>query len=63
MSKTADIWAHLEGGKTLTAAEAARRFNCYALHSRAAELRDRGHKVICRRIERKGKPIWEYSLK
>ena len=63
MSKTERIIASLAAGESLTAAEAARRFHCYCLHSRAAELRARGHRIDCRRVERNGRPIWIYSLR
>lgn len=51
MSQCANILVHLQAGKTLTPAEAYEKFNCLALHSRIAELRDRGFKIDCKLVE------------
>lgn len=40
ISQCAEILAHLQAGNTLTPLEAYEKFNCLALHSRIAELRD-----------------------
>lgn len=50
-----------QAGYTLTPAEAYERFGTLALHSRAAELRERGFPVVCDMIEtRKGKRVGCY---
>ena len=61
-SKTAQIWAYLADGHVLTALDAAKRFGSYTMHSRAAELRARGHKIECREVRRGGRRVWEYRM-
>lgn len=45
MSQTARILAHLEAGNTITPAEAYAMVGSLALHSRIAEIRERGYAV------------------
>lgn len=62
MSQAEQILAYLITGATLTPLDALQRFGCLALHSRAAELRRRGHNVRCT-IRQQGTKRWgEYSL-
>ena len=63
MSQAAAIRAYLEAGNTLTPAEAYERFGCLAMHSRAAELRERGVPVVCELVRTpSGKHVGRYSL-
>ncbi len=62
MSQSEAILTYLLTGASLTPLEALDRFGCLALHSRAAELRRRGHNVRCT-IRQQGTKRWgEYSL-
>lgn len=62
MSQCGNILAHLQAGNTLTPAEAYSKFGTLALHSRIAELRERGFPIDCRlvRVE-SGKMVGCYS--
>lgn len=62
MSQCESILRALKRGQKLTPLEAFRRFGVLALHSRASELRQRGHNIRCRIVERGGKRVGEYSL-
>lgn len=48
---------------TLTPLQAFQLFGTLAMHSRCAELRERGHDVVCTMIEANGKRVGEYSLR
>lgn len=62
MTQCEAILAHLRAGHSITPAQAYERFGCLALHSRAAELRSRGHDVVCQ-IRTRGTQRWgEYFL-
>ena len=62
MSQCTQILEHLKAGNTLTPNEAYLRFGTLALHSRVAELRERGYAVTCRLIEvGDGKRVGLYS--
>lgn len=50
-SQTANILAHLQSGMTLTPHEAFTLYGSLALHSRIAELRERGFPISCTLIE------------
>lgn len=57
------ILAHLRSGKTLMPAEAFEKFGSLALHSRIAELRERGHEITCELVEvPSGKHVGRYRL-
>lgn len=56
MSQTAAILQHLRKGKTLTALQAYKLCGTLAAHSRIAELRERGHNIVCE-LERIGKRV------
>ena len=57
------ILAYLRSGNTLTPAEAYERFGSLALHSRVAELRERGHEIECELVEvPSGKHVGRYRL-
>lgn len=64
MSQNANIYAHLADGKTLTPMQALNLFGTLALHSRIAELRERGHAIECTIVKTPmGKRVGRYSLK
>ena len=62
MSQSAQILAHLEAGNTITPADAYARFGTLALHSRIAELRERGYDVRMTMRSANGKRWGEYYL-
>lgn len=63
MSQCDAILAHLQAGNSLTPAEAYERFSTLALHSRIAELRQRGHAIDCEIVETpSGKHVGKYCL-
>lgn len=51
MTQCEQILKHLQSGKTLTTAEAAKMWDCYRLSGRIKDLRDKGYA-----IERKDVP-------
>lgn len=62
MSQADAILHHLAGGRSLTALDALQKFGCLRLAARVAELRDRGHLIACRIVERGGKRVGLYTL-
>ena len=62
LSQCNHILAHLRAGHTLTPAEAYERFGSLALHSRVAELRERGYNVTCTIRTGNGHRWGEYQL-
>lgn len=62
MSKESRIENYMRAGHKLTPAIASRKFRCYALHSAAARIRDRGHLVKCVMRRRNGDVWGEYSM-
>lgn len=62
MSQCASIWAWMADGNTITPAEAYAKFGTLALHSRIAELRERGHKINTEMIDVNGKQVGRYSM-
>lgn len=62
MSQSANIFCWLKDGNTITPAEAYAKFGTLALHSRIAELRERGHKINTEMIDVNGKTVGRYSM-
>jgi hypothetical protein len=63
MSQCEAILAHLEEGNTITPAEAYALCGTLALHSRIAELRDRGYRIDCELVKTpSGKHVGRYTL-
>lgn len=62
MSQCANIYCWLKDGHTITPLEAFQLFGTLALHSRVAELRERGHEIKCEMINVNGKSVGRYSL-
>lgn len=62
MTQCDAILAHLRAGNTLTPLEALQMFGTLALHSRANELRARGHDVKCTMVTRNGKRVGCYAI-
>lgn len=54
MSQEQQILDYLRRGYLLTPLEAFKMFGTLALHSRIAELRLQGHKIVCERTRIKG---------
>jgi hypothetical protein len=52
------ILEHMLSGKSITPLQAAKLFNCYALHSRISEIRESGWNVKKQMVDGHG----EYSL-
>ncbi|MFV0593767.1 MAG: helix-turn-helix domain-containing protein [Draconibacterium sp.] len=62
-SQTAQIRAHLESGKTITALEAISLYGCLRLSGRIYDLtHEEGLKIDSRMVNRNGKRIAEYSM-
>ncbi len=62
MTQTQKVLAYLKERGSITPLEAFQNFGILAMHSRAAELRSEGYKVVCR-IRTQGKTRWgEYFL-
>ncbi len=62
MSQADAILDYLEHGNTLTPLEAFTMFGTLALHSRCAELRERGHMIECELVRVGRKTVGRYSL-
>jgi hypothetical protein len=61
MTQTDAIQAHLLAGHCLDPMTALTRFGCFRLAARVAEIRERGHPVLTRRVTtRTGKRIAVY---
>jgi hypothetical protein len=52
----------LKSGKPVTPLLALRRFGCMRLGARIWELREAGHRIVRRTVERGGKHFAEYRL-
>lgn len=62
MTQTQRVLGWLKERGSITPAQAYEQFGILALHSRAAELRRGGYKVVCR-IRTRGRSRWgEYFL-
>lgn len=58
-SQSALVLKYLQSGRSLTAAEALARFNCFRLAARIRELRERGHNIITIwEIDRRKRKRW-----
>ena len=63
MTQNESVLAHLKRGEALTPLTAFQLYGTLALHSRAAELRKRGHIINCKIITMpNGKRVGSYSL-
>lgn len=63
MSQADRILAYLQAGNGITPKIAYEQFDCLALHSRIAELRDRGHDITCTIRTGNGKRWGWYHLR
>ena len=61
-SQSDRIIDHLATGRPLTPLQALRKFGTFRLGARVYDLRNDGHKIKARMIERNGKRFAEYSL-
>lgn len=57
------VLAYLQAGHGITPKMAYEMFGCLALHSRIAELRDRGHDIVCTIRTANGKRWGWYHLR
>ena len=62
MSQCDQVLEVLQREGSITPVQAYERFGILAMHSRAAELRERGYNVICQIRTRNGKRWGEYFL-
>ena len=63
MTQCESILAWLEAGNSLTKAQAFSMGWGLSLNSRVAELRERGHDIVCHTHKVGGKPVYFYRLK
>jgi hypothetical protein len=61
MTQNAQILNHLKR-KPITPIEALQKFGCFRLGARVWELRQQGHPITKRTVERNGKRFAEYKL-
>lgn len=59
-NQTTRILAHLQSGKPLTPIQALRKFGCFRLAARIAELRGSGHRI--QTTTAKGKQYATYRM-
>lgn len=52
----------LEEGARLTPIDALRRFGCFRLGARIADLKKAGHKIVTKMVSKDGKRFAEYRL-
>ena len=63
MTQCEAVLAHLQRGETLTPLTAFQLYGTLALHSRIAELRERGNIIHCEMVTvPSGKRVGSYSL-
>ena len=63
MTQTQSILLHLKRERGITPLEALRRYGCFRLAARIAELRAAGHDILTQRVEvRGGKNVARYRL-
>ncbi len=62
MSQADAILDYLQRGHSITPLEAFSLFGTLALHSRCAELRERGHLIECELVAVGRKKVGRYSL-
>ena len=61
-SQTERILRHLIQGKRITQIEAFRRYQCWRLAPRINELRNDGHDIRTKMIQRNGKKYAQYYM-
>ena len=62
-SQNNQIKQHLQSGKTLTALQALRKFNCLRLSGRIYDLNKQGLNIHSEMVTVSGKRVAQYSLK
>lgn len=62
MTHTSAIYRHLRAGRTLTTAQAAKRWDCYRLAARIKDLRDQGIPIETTMAEKYGRRYAVYSI-
>ena len=63
MKQTQLILNHLKSGKSITALEALKKFDCFRCAARIRDLKDMGHKIDKVMIQDNGKRYASYFLK
>lgn len=61
-SQNLKILDALKKGARITPMDALRRFGCFRLSARIADLRMAGHKILSHMVERNGKHVAEYYM-
>ena len=62
MTQSAALMAHLASGRSITAAEAVRKYRIYRLAARVLGLRQKGYRIDSTLIRRGSKHWSEYRL-
>lgn len=62
MTQSEQILVALQRGERVTPHTAHERWGCLALHSRIAELRERGYRIECQIVTGNGRRWGEYRL-
>ena len=62
MNQTQSIKRHLKSGKSITAIQALRQYECFRLAARINDLRNQGMPIVTRIFKRNGKRYASYSL-
>jgi hypothetical protein len=63
MTQTQRILIYLQSGKQITAIEALKRFGCFRLAARIADLRNQGHTIWTNYITKDNKTYAAYKLR
>lgn len=63
MSQSANLYAWLADGHSITPLQAFHKFGTLSLHSRISELRSRGHKIDCQLVSANGKRVGKYRMR
>ena len=61
-SQSENILAHLMRGDTITPLDALEQYGCFRLAAIIYNLRATGHKIITKKITRRGKTFASYKL-
>ena len=62
MSQNTQILKHLQSGKSITPMDALRKFQCFRLAARIADLRQAGHNIHAELEKKEDKRYARYSL-
>jgi hypothetical protein len=62
MTQTQRILIYLQSGKQLTAIDALKKFGCFRLAARIADLRKNGHTIWTNYVQKDNKVFASYKL-